>query len=136
MLIIRFFLKFLPLVCRRFLVLLFFRIKPLLSLVVSFFLLISYEIPLITSSVQMIRQFLCLDLEKAIDRVNCNFLLDLLIAVDFGPDFCRWIEEQGPNITGPKSGSCGSGRGNFVTRSLMHYLGSTYDDSGRCFWSS
>ena len=32
-----------------------------------------------------------LDQEKAFDRVNRSFLLDLLIAVGFGPDFCRWI---------------------------------------------
>ena len=39
----------------------------------------------------MRRQFLCLDQEKAFDRVNHDFLLDLLVAVDFSPDFCRWI---------------------------------------------
>ena len=32
-----------------------------------------------------------LDQEKAFDRVNRSFLLDLLVAVGFGPDFCRWI---------------------------------------------
>ena len=32
-----------------------------------------------------------LDREKAFDRVNRSFLLDLLVAVGFGPDFCRWI---------------------------------------------
>ena len=32
-----------------------------------------------------------LDQEKAFDRVNRSFLLDLLIAVGFGPDFSRWI---------------------------------------------
>ena len=32
-----------------------------------------------------------LDQEKAFDRVNRSFLLDLLVAVGFGLDFCRWI---------------------------------------------
>ena len=32
-----------------------------------------------------------LDQEKAFDRVNRSFLLDLLVAVGFGSDFCRWI---------------------------------------------
>ena len=32
-----------------------------------------------------------LDQEKAFDRVNRCFLVDLLVAVGFGPDFCRWI---------------------------------------------
>ena len=32
-----------------------------------------------------------LDQEKAFDRGNRSFLLDLLVAVGFGPDFCRWI---------------------------------------------
>ena len=32
-----------------------------------------------------------LDQEKAFDRVNRPFLIDLLVAVGFGPDFCRWI---------------------------------------------
>ena len=32
-----------------------------------------------------------LDREKAFDRVNRSFLLDLLLAVGFGPHFCRWI---------------------------------------------
>ena len=34
---------------------------------------------------------MCLDQEKAFDRVSRNFLLDILVAVDFGRDFCRWI---------------------------------------------
>ena len=32
-----------------------------------------------------------LDQEKAFDRVNRSFLLDLLVVVGFGLDFCRWI---------------------------------------------
>ena len=32
-----------------------------------------------------------LDQEKAIDRVHCSFLLNLLEIYGFGPDFCRWI---------------------------------------------
>ena len=32
-----------------------------------------------------------LDQEKAFDRVNRSFLLDLLVAVGFDRDFCRWI---------------------------------------------
>ena len=32
-----------------------------------------------------------LDQEKAFDRVNRPFLIDLLVAVGFGPDFWRWI---------------------------------------------
>ena len=32
-----------------------------------------------------------LDQEKAFDRVNCSFLLNLLEIYGFGPDFCRWI---------------------------------------------
>ena len=32
-----------------------------------------------------------LDQKKAFDRVNRSFLLDLLVAVGFSPDFCRWI---------------------------------------------
>ena len=32
-----------------------------------------------------------LDQEKAFDRVNRSFLLDLLVAVGFGPHFYRWI---------------------------------------------
>ena len=91
MLTIRFFLKSLPLVCQRFLVLLFVWIKSFLSLGILFFLLLSYEIPSITSSVRVRREFLCLDLEKAFDRANRNFLSDLLVAVYFGLFFCCWI---------------------------------------------
>lgn len=32
-----------------------------------------------------------LDQEKALDRVNRTFLLQLLQAYDFGPDFCCWV---------------------------------------------
>ena len=32
-----------------------------------------------------------LDQEKAFDRVNRDFLMDLLKRLGFGPDFCRWI---------------------------------------------
>ena len=32
-----------------------------------------------------------LDQEKAFDRVNRSFLLNLLLAVGFGPHFSRWI---------------------------------------------
>ena len=41
----------------------------------------------------MRQQFLhvSLDQEKAFDRVNRSFLLNLLVSVGFGPDFCRWI---------------------------------------------
>lgn len=32
-----------------------------------------------------------LDQEKALDRVNCTFLLQLLEVYGFGTDFCRWV---------------------------------------------
>ena len=55
---------------------------------------LSCEIPLIIyierrSETTILLSF---DPEKAFDRVNRSFfLLDLLVAVGFGPDFCRWI---------------------------------------------
>ena len=53
------FLKCLPPVCQKFLVLLFIRIKPVPYLVVLFFLKsLSYEIPLVIPSARMRRQFL------------------------------------------------------------------------------
>ena len=33
------------------------------------------------------------DQEKAFDRVIRNFLLDLHVVVNFGPDFCRWMAQ-------------------------------------------
>ena len=84
----------LPPVCQRFLVLLFIRIQPVPYLGVLFFSNVTLlprdtfdhikrtnETTILVSPGQ----------KKAFDRLNRSFLIDLLVAVGFGPDFCRWI---------------------------------------------
>jgi len=88
------FLILLPPVCQRFLVLLFIRIKPVPYLGVLFF---SNVTLLPRDTFDYIKRtnettiLVSLDQEKAFDRVNRSFLIDLLVAVGFGPDFRRWI---------------------------------------------